>query len=157
MSAGDQVNRWAKKVRNLLDRTQQKFVALAYTGLLKRSPIKTGRYRASHRIGINAMDTSVEPVRNTLSQLTIGAAPTQSEVEYLNSMLKSVKFGTRVILSNSLVYAEKLEKGSSAQNDHKYDGIYGDTAREVARQAPWAIATVREEGAGSTNIAIARN
>lgn len=156
MSAGDAVNKWSKKVRNLLDRTQQKFVAEAFYGLIRRSPIKTGRYRASHRIGVDAMDTSVEPVRTTLSTLSIGAAPTSEEVTYLSAMLKKVKFGTRVILSNSLVYAKKLEAGSSAQNNNKYDGIYGDTSREVARRAPWHIATVREGGAGSTDIAISR-
>lgn len=145
---------WNKKVLNLLDRTLQKFAVEGYKAVVTLSPIKTGRYRASHRIGIGEPDRSVEPIRHSYSPLVIGTAPTADELAYATSKASKVRFGMTVHLTNSLVYAKPLEEGSSAQNGYRPDGIYGDALRMLSLRVPEVIQAVR---AGKTEVSLERS
>lgn len=143
-----QVANWNRKVLNLMDRTLQKFAKEMHRGVAVRSPIRTGRYRASHRIGVGTPDRTVEPKRDSLSPLVIGTELTADEVAYAAAMTSKLRFGMTVYITNGLPYAKPLEDGSSAQNGYKPDGIYGDAYREVAGKVPEVVRAVRAETAG---------
>ena len=92
----------------------QKLAFDAFAGLLGRTPVDTGRARASWRVGINRVNASVAPERKRSSR-EVGQGPaTKTEI---SDQLKAaqVKFGQTVHITNNLSYIEKLEKGSSRQ------------------------------------------
>jgi len=92
----------------------QKLAFDAFAGLLGRTPVDTGRARASWRVGINRVNASVAPERKRSSR-EVGQGPaTKTEIA---DQLKAaqVKFGQNVHITNNLPYIEFLEKGSSRQ------------------------------------------
>lgn len=80
------------------------------------SPVKTGRFAASHRIGLNSVDGStatpvtpypkkdIEPDKRPI------ANPPLSDAQ---GVLRQYKFGDTIIISNSVQYAADLEAGAS--------------------------------------------
>lgn len=111
----------------------------AYRGILLRSPVDTGRFRASHRISLNRIDTTVEPERTLGAKFTIGAEPGGSELAQALSTLGSCTWGDTIHITNNLPYAKKLEDGHSKQNNHQVDGIYGATFAELSANLQRAI------------------
>ena len=116
-----------------------------YVGIMFRSPVKHGRFRASHRIGINKVDGSVEPPPQpnapVISQIA-GTPPSGKEMAYAVGQLSKVKWGDTIHITNNLPYAKKLEGGSSAQTNHRPDGIYGATFQELAAKIEATIKSV---------------
>lgn len=104
----------------------------AFRGILLRSPTKTGRFRASNRIGVNEVDTSVEPPRpkGTVFEGNAGSI-TGEEFQKASVSLSKLKWGDTIHITNNLIYARPLEGGSSAQNGNAVDGIYGATFAEL--------------------------
>lgn len=117
----------------------------ALSGILKRSPVKTGRFRASNRVALNTTDPTVEPPRpeGSLSSLQIGAAPTAAELATGAAKIASADWGDTIVLSNNLPYARALENGSSRQTGNQPDGIYGATFSELRANLEAAIAKAR--------------
>lgn len=85
-----------------------------FDGLLRRTPVDTGRARASWRLGINRVNTSVSPERTRASKRGGKSVGTSAEIgEQVKAF--NAKFGDTVHITNNLPYIEDLEKGSSAQ------------------------------------------
>lgn len=100
----------------------------AFRGILLRSPVDTGRFRASNRIGINEVDASVEPPREGSSN---AGSITGEEFQKASALLSKLNWGDTIHITNNLIYARPLEGGSSAQNGNAVDGIYGATFAEL--------------------------
>jgi len=101
----------------------------AYAGVLKRSPVRTGRFRASNRISLNVPDLSVAPETSTI----VGNAPFAGgpQLNQAVSILGPADGGDTIFITNALPYAKKLEDGGSAQTNRQPDGIYGATIQEL--------------------------
>lgn len=135
MNFSADITNWTKKVGLKGSIVLRKVSLECYTGIMFRSPVKHGRFRASHRISINKIDPSVEPPpppgAPIISQIA-GTPPSGKELAYALGVLGQVKWGDTIYISNNLPYAKKLEGGSSAHTSHRPDGIYGATFHEQA-------------------------
>lgn len=104
-----------------------------HAGVLFRSPVDTGRFRASNRVSINAVDPSVAGEREQHSGPNAGDPATGEELASASAILLSARFGDEVIVSNSLPYAKRLEDGWSSQSPEP-GGIYQATFQELTQK-----------------------
>lgn len=122
----------------------------AHTGVVLRSPVDTGRFRASHRVSINQSDLSVSPElpENTAKDAGIqfGAVPTGVEQAAAVAQLSGVKWTDSVHITNNLPYARPLEDGWSKQTSNAPDGIYGATFQEMRANLQAAVRAARRLG-----------
>jgi hypothetical protein len=117
--------------------TVKKVAFDAFSGLLKRSPVDEGRFRASWRIGINEPDTSVAP------QGTDGRRVPPSNNAQVGKISNIPKDkDVTVHISNSLPYAQPLEDGHSLQAP---DGVLLPTFVEVSQNIDRVIRSVTKE------------
>jgi len=133
-SFSQDIGAFVEKTGLSLNLVLRKLAFDAFAGLLMRSPVDTGRFRASWRIGINRVDLSVEPERadslNIRSRFALQSAPAPS-----GGLIQTAKFGDTIHLSNNLPYAQALEHGHSKQAPQgvlgrTFDQIILDFARE---------------------------
>lgn len=94
-----------------------------------RSPVDSGRYRASHVLTIDEEGTYIAPEREPGS----GGERGQIDAEALNKGVQvmasaELKDGTIIYLTNNLVYAQRLEEGHSGQAP---EGVYALTRQEM--------------------------
>lgn len=106
----------------------------AFDGLLRRSPVDTGRFRASWRVGLGEADTSVEP-KTFKAAMAKGSAATGNETSQ-QQKTQDAKFGQTIHLSNSLPYAQPLEDGKSKQASM---GILAPTFAELIQNVDDAV------------------
>lgn len=90
---------------NLAAKAVGKIAANIYNEAVKNSPVLTGSFRSSWRMSLNLRDTTTTSGGAPGSPL-----PAPAELDPL-----SVKPGQRVIVSNSMPYAYRLEFGWSNQ------------------------------------------
>jgi len=114
------ITKWVMAVQIDLDQLVRKIALDAYAGLILRSPVDTGRFRASWRISVGSIDSSVEPDRGTAPSQYKGMGgsvpPDSAEMAYALGKIASAQFGDMIIyLTNSLDYAQELEDGYSQQ------------------------------------------
>lgn len=88
--------------------------------LKARSPVLTGRFRASWTIALGAADTTTAP-----------AVPKGATASQAAPQLPAVAFGDVVYLANALPYARRLEYGWSQQAPH---GMVRITAAEAPQR-----------------------
>lgn len=105
------------------DQVLRKMALDGMLGLIKRSPVLTGRYRASHRMSVNAPDLSFEP-------------PGEYEDPTPNVKLPDAKIGDTIYLTNNLPYAQPIEDGYSSKAPK---GVYSQTFREMQRNLARAV------------------
>lgn len=129
------ISAWVAETKIKPTTVLRKVVLDMYLGILLRSIVDKGRFRASHRIGINAEDSSVaspytgdEPSLRDTVQFQSASA---EELGLALSAVSRLRFGDTAYLTNSLPYAAKLESVGSAQNNFSVDGIYKATFTEV--------------------------
>ena len=96
----------------------------AFNQLLRRSPVDSGRFRASWRYTVNVTDDTVEAPRKTKSTLQKGAPPTSTQTTAVLTANKTVTRKSVIHISNSLPYSVRLENGYSPQAPN---GIVGPT------------------------------
>lgn len=107
----------------------------ALFGLMWRSPVDTGRFRASWRVGVNKIDDSVEARRADKDSSPQGSVP-QANLERENTKAASARFGDTIHITNSLPYADALEKGHSKQHP---TGVLNDTFQELSLNLKFAV------------------
>jgi len=127
MTFSADITRWVNKTQLSAHVVLRKVGFDALSGVMKRSPVRTGRFRASNRVGLNGPDLTVEPPRT----LVIGNAPFSGQLGAGGDLLKRVKYGDTIHITNNLHYARFLENGGSRQTNNAPDGIYGATAHEL--------------------------
>lgn len=81
--------------------------------IVERTPIDTGRAKASWRLNPNVADGSVEPDLTGDGEELLFAGQSLSVAR---AQQQKIPFGTRrIVISNNLHYIEKLENGGSRQ------------------------------------------
>lgn len=101
-----------KTVKNLVSDTVREIGVDALAQVVQRSPVRTGRYKGNHNVGVGAIDESLSGIANDSNSrggAKLGVGLDDFPV---------------VFISNALPYAKKLEDGSSGQAK---DGIYRPT------------------------------
>lgn len=142
MSFSTDITDWAVKTRLSRDVVVRKLALDAFAGILKRSPVRTGRFRSSNRLSIGRADTSVapdfgDPVDKAKSY------PGGLEFEVARGEVMQLKFGTTVHITNNLPYAVPLEDGSSKQTNSMPGGIYQATFDELVAKLSQTIRSAR--------------
>ncbi len=109
------INKFTHLVGVRADFVVQKLAFDAFAGLLGRTPVDTGRARASWRLGINRVNLSVSPERSR-SNKKVGQGPaSKGEIAEQTKGL-TAEYGDTIHITNNLPYIEVLESGThSAQ------------------------------------------
>lgn len=89
------------------------------------SPVLTGRFYTSHRIGIGSIDYSTAPENPAQGANPYPALP----LGLMDARLASWKFGQPIYITNSLDYADDLEGGFSTKTPN---GVYRVSAEYAA-------------------------
>lgn len=131
MTFSTDITKFIKKTQLSADSVLRKLGFDAFGGVLKRSPVDTGRFRSSNRISINSPDVSVEADRGPSTGKGGAPYPGGPELNKASQMLQSASFGDTLHITNNLPYARPLEDGSSQQTNRQPDGIYGATYQEL--------------------------
>jgi hypothetical protein len=140
------ITKWIRETKLSGTDVMRKVVLDGLRGVQLRSPVKTGRFRGSHRVGVNVRDLSVEPDLGPEGNLSepFGSAPSGSELGKAGiERLVAMKWGDTAHITNNLEYARPLENGSSRQTGNQPDGIYGATAAELVANIDRSIRSVR--------------
>lgn len=107
MSFALELDEWVEKAKGNLDRVTRETLMLATQGIVMRSPVDTGRFRANWQFGAGAIDFT------TSDQVDPSGAISIAKVQ---AQLGAVNAGGVYYLTNSLPYAYRLEyEGWSAQ------------------------------------------
>lgn len=92
-----------------------------YRGVLGRSPVKTGRFRANNRLAVNAPNLQA-------NDETLPTGESAAAVETIGQ----AKFGDTIYITNNLPYASAIE--------HGIPGIkYSDGRKAHSPQAPTGV------------------
>lgn len=114
----------AQEIADLIDQdlgTVHRKIALdLFTGVVKKTPVDTGRARASWKVGTGSIDGTVAPK---------GSGPPESAiVAEGEAKIAAIRKPVLTFITNSLPYASALENGHSRQAPA---GIVAVTAAEV--------------------------
>jgi len=128
MSFASDIRQFSRKTGVNAEQVFRKLGFQAFNGVLIRSPVDEGRFRASNRISINSVDSSVEP-EDFSSDIQEGAPATGAEVGKADAAIGSAKIGDRIYITNNLPYAQALEDGHSQRQAPR--GVYSLTFQEL--------------------------
>lgn len=132
----------------------------AFTGVLLRSPVDTGRFRGNWRVAVGLVedadltttlgprDGAAGPGHTTPGPVTIGVPPQVTELQESNEIF-TAPWGSAIVISNNLPYAKRLEDGYSAQTDHMPGGILLATFQEVKAKLIQRLSEAKAQGGGA--------
>jgi hypothetical protein len=109
-------------------------------GVQLRSPVDTGRFRASNRLSINGVDSSVIPA--TAVEGFKKGESLDDPGAVAGIAIGAIQWGDTIHVTNNLPYARPLEAGHSIQTQRATDGIYGATLTEVRMKLSDAIRAI---------------
>lgn len=143
MSFSTDINAFTKKTGISGTTVLRKLGFLALRGVIFRSPVDTGRFRASNRLSINKPGLGVAKpstgesfASGEASGAVLGTAITK---------LATVKWGDSLHITNNLPYAIALEGGHSKQAPQ---GVYGLTFQDLIENFAATVASVRNSAKG---------
>ncbi len=142
MSFTTDIERFVRKTGISGTQVMRKLGFTALSGVIQRSPVDTGRFRASNRIAINTtnLSTAAESEGNPLAAGAAGGA----EISRANVALRQLKWGDSIHITNNLPYAHALENGSSQQAPGPL-AIYGMTFQELLETFHNTVASVKRD------------
>lgn len=106
MSFSVDLSRWVAKAHGNVDKVVRQTLVLASQGIMQRSPVDTGRFRANWQFAVNAPDVTTSWRVDPSGAITMAR---------LQGQIASINAGPTFYLTNSLPYAYRLEKGWSSQ------------------------------------------
>ena len=137
------ISKWVQKTGIKADIVLKKIVFDAFAGVILRSPVDTGRFRASWRVSVNSVNDTVEPDRAGVPSPLKGqggSAPADpGEQQVAQIAISTAKFGDIVYITNNLPYGPALEGGWSKQAP---SGVMAITFLEIVTNLQNAIASV---------------
>jgi len=144
------ITKFVKVTKVSADLVVRKLSLDAYTGVLMRSPVDTGRFRANWRVTVStgAPDTRTADNPAGAGEVEYGDPPSPREVQLIDNKLKGAKFGTAVVISNNLPYAQPLEDGWSKQTNNQPGGILAATFEEIKRNFGNSVAKAMRAARG---------
>jgi len=128
---------WSKPLSGFateIEETQNKRLRAAalqaLSGVIERSPVKTGAFRSNNMVGVGSPNTSTD--ENATDSSPQGATNgVQAFDEGLRIIGRVTKAFDVIYISNSLPYAQELENGSSGQTNNRPGGIYAVTMNDL--------------------------
>lgn len=112
-SFSQDISKFVQRTRMSSDIVLRKLAFVAWTGVVLKSPVDTGRFRANWNLALDRVDLSV--VDAPASPTTEGSPLSADEAQRVGATLRDARFGMVIYISNNLPYAEALENGSSPQ------------------------------------------
>lgn len=97
---------WCERAKKRMDQTARTLSIEMFERLVKRSPVRSGRFRANWQIGIDNVPVGLMTVNDPSGQLTINAG---------TAKIMGLKAGQKLHIVNNLPYARRLEYGYSQQ------------------------------------------
>lgn len=105
-----QISIWCNNTLDAIENGVRQVARDAFNNCVNNSPVYTGRYRSSWRIGLDSIDPSTEvELPQSQSKNPVSAA---NAIQQAESALKQFKVGQTIYLSNSVPYAEAIELGT---------------------------------------------
>lgn len=103
------ITRFAEKTGVRGVTLQRNLAMQAFTGVMRKSPVKSGRFRGNWRVGINLVDlTENWAYKNKSAQ---GSVDPKGFGTGKNAIL-GAKWGDSIYITNNLIYGPKLESGT---------------------------------------------
>lgn len=115
-----------RQVPDIAIAVQQKFALDGLRGVVMKSPVDTGRFRANHHLTVGVPSDRIIPGTDKQARGSRPGGITESQA--LAEMSRMQPYGI-VYIQNGLPYAQKLEDGSSNQAPQ---GIYALTFAELS-------------------------
>jgi hypothetical protein len=128
MSFAADISKFVEKTKLKADVVVRKLAMDGLAGVVRMSPVDTGRFRGSWRVGVNRVDLETEPKGNqhkdknghTLedpfkqkaANTNVATAKALSEG---SKQIAQAKFGDVIAITNNLAYGPPLERGHSKQ------------------------------------------
>lgn len=115
MSFSTDITSFVKKTKTNADKLLRKIAFDMFAGVLRLSPVLTGRFRGNWNISVNRISLKTLPQ----TKFTVDkAVPTGSPVDAAErakalGAVGKAKFGDFIAITNNLPYAEFLEGGGS--------------------------------------------
>lgn len=122
----DQMRAFAKKANMSVGKTIRGSAIVLFKGIIKMSPVDTGRFRANWMVGMKAPSTET-----TESTDKSGGTTAMNMAQYINAQKDSYEF----TMANNLPYAHMLEYGG-------YPGDGPNTVGGFSKQAPQGFVRV---------------
>src|SRR3954469_7267957 len=97
------IKKWVEKTGIKGALVVKKLAFDGFRGCVMKSPVDTGRFRGSWRIGVQTGDLTTEPEVNTKSNLGVGLPPSGAEAKQLAN-LENIKWGDRIAITNNVPY-----------------------------------------------------
>ncbi len=113
MTFASDIAKFVKKTQISGDKVTRAIGFKAFGGVVKKSPVDTGRFRANWRVGVNRINKNTDDAKDKRPR---GAPPSAGKKGEALAALKVAKFGDILNISNSLPYAQALEDGHSKQS-----------------------------------------
>ena len=104
MGFGDDVTKWGEKQKRRVRTIRKKIVFGAFTRVIMRTPVLTGRARGNWQATVGT------PAGGTIEEFDKSGMSTMAKVNGLR-----LEDDQPAFLTNNLPYIEKLEKGTSQQ------------------------------------------
>lgn len=138
---GQQIKAFANKTGVRMDKVVRKIALDTYVGVVKRSPVDTGRFRGNWRVALNRADlTTTEEVPAESQGVTTGSSPTPGERAKASRAISEYQAGDVIIISNNLPYGKFLNDGSSRQAPRRF---VERTIQEQRRKLRQAVREIR--------------
>lgn len=141
------LRKFAEKTGLRMNLVLRKTALDAYSGVIKRSPVKEGRFRGNHRLGVNRIDLTTSKQAPARSRGTkVGDPARAAETVSARNRALSIEVGDRIFITNNLVYGPPLEGGSSEQ---ARTGIYQPTLTELVASFQSIVDDAKGQTGGS--------
>lgn len=116
---GDAVAKFEQKTRDRLELFTRRLAIEAFTRVIMRSPVDTGRFRGNWQVAIDNIPEGTLEIDDANGTATVSAA---------TAAAAGVRLGDVIYLINNLPYAQRLENGWSGQAPA---GMVGITVEEL--------------------------
>lgn len=134
------ISTFIKKTKIKGELVVKKLAFDAFRGVMLKSPVDTGRFRASWRVGLNTIDLSVAAEHQSKTEDGKGAESYSDQTGSQLAKLNGLKWGMSVSITNNIKYGPALERGHSKQAPN---GMLGLTFAEVRAAFERTVRSVR--------------
>ncbi|KQI67043.1 hypothetical protein AN189_17625 [Loktanella sp. 3ANDIMAR09] len=100
------ISQWTEKAKGRMDTLVKKVAIDAFSEVILKSPVDTGRFRGNWQVAIGSVPDGILLVDDPTGQVTISK---------VTAVAQGVKAGQVITLVNNLPYAQRLEYGWSNQ------------------------------------------
>lgn len=128
MGFADDLNKLCKRAGDKAEMVVRKTALELQSGMIERSPVDTGRFKSNWACGVGAVNTDTS------------AAPGTDAEGRTRTVLEGWKPGQTIWLTNSLVYARRLENGWSQQAP---SGMVRLTVQSYSQALARAVASIK--------------